>query len=136
VLDGSRGAFAAFPALEQSAARPVGLITWAVHVDGLTAEIRAVAVDADARGRGIGRALFVAAHAALANIGVRAAWLVTTNDNAPALRLYESLGYLVVEVRRGAIDDIRRTIKPTIPLIGHGGIEMHDEIELRVSLAR
>lgn len=111
--------------------RSVGLITWVTEPDGLSAEIRAIAVDAAARGRGIGRALFEGAHGALAASGIRAAWLVTTNDNEPAIHLYESLGYVVVEIRRGAIDEVRRTIKPSIPLVGHGGIEMHDEIELR-----
>lgn len=111
--------------------RPVGLITWRAASSDSSAEIRAVAVDPGARGRGIGRALFEAAHDALAAVGVTTAWLVTTNDNAPAIRLYESLGYRVAEVRHGAIDEIRRTIKPSIPVAGHGGVEMHDEIELR-----
>jgi ribosomal protein S18 acetylase RimI-like enzyme len=137
--------------------RPVGLLTWSLGTDarGLdalasdlsgrpgerpggavvdiraanVAEIRAVAVGEDARGRGIARALFEAAHAALAALGAHAAWLVTTNDNAPAIHLYESLGYSLVDTRSGAIDTIRRTIKPSIPLFGHDGVEMHDELE-------
>jgi ribosomal protein S18 acetylase RimI-like enzyme len=114
--------------------RRVGLITWLLERGGTSAEIRAVAVDAASRSRGIGRALFEAAHDVLAGAGVRSVWLVTTNDNAPAIHLYEWLGYRVVDVRRGAIDEIRRTIKPSIPKVGHGGVEMHDEIELRRSL--
>lgn len=113
--------------------RTVGLITWTqaadAHANGGSAEIRAAAVAADVQGRGIGRALFEAAHASLASAGVGSVWLVTTNDNSPAIRLYESLGYRLVETRRGAIDDLRRTIKPSIPLIGHDGLEMHDELE-------
>jgi ribosomal protein S18 acetylase RimI-like enzyme len=114
--------------------RRIGLTTWLVATDGLTAEIRAVAVDAAAQGRGIGRALLEAAREAVAAAGARSAWLVTTNDNAPAIRLYESLGYRLVEVRRGAVDGLRRSLKPSIPLIGHGGVEMHDELELRRDL--
>lgn len=117
------------------APRSAGLITWLVERDGLSAEIRAVAVEGDARGRGIGRALLAAAHVSLADIGVRSAWLATTNDNIGAIHLYESLGYVVIEIRRGAIDEIRRTIKPSIPRIGHGGVEMHDELEMRRPLA-
>jgi ribosomal protein S18 acetylase RimI-like enzyme len=116
------------------AGRGVGLITWMKDADGTAAEIRAAAVAPDQRRRGIGRALFESAHAVLAEVGMLSAWLVTTNDNEPAIRLYESLGYVVTEIRRGAIDEIRRTIKPSIPLVGQGGIEMHDEIELRVTL--
>ena len=116
----------------------VGLITWAQPAEGhgagerlpemARAEIRAVAVPGHARGRGVGRALFEAAHAALTGIGVRSTWLVTTNDNAPAIHLYESLGYRLIETRLGAIDELRRTVRPSIPLIGHGGVEMHDEL--------
>jgi len=117
--------------IAERAEHEVGLITWYLEAGGQSAEIRSVAVDHEARGRGIGRALFDGAHAVLAAAGVRVAWLVTTNDNEPAIRLYTSLGYVVAEVRRGAIDEIRRTLKPAIPLVGHGGVEMHDEIELR-----
>jgi ribosomal protein S18 acetylase RimI-like enzyme len=116
------------------AARRVGLITWHTEPGASSAEIRAVAVDAAVRGRGIGRSLVEAAHDALASAGVGVAWLVTTNDNEPAIRLYESLGYVVTETRRGAIDEIRRTIKPSIPLVGHGGVEMRDELELSKAL--
>jgi ribosomal protein S18 acetylase RimI-like enzyme len=112
----------------------VGLLTWVADALGRTAEIRAVAVDPGARGRGIGRALFGAAHAAIDAAGIERVWLVTTNDNAPAIHLYESLGYEVVDVRRGAIDELRRTIKPSIPLLGHGDVELHDELELAKQL--
>ncbi len=112
-------------------ARSAGLITWLADPDGHAAEIRAVAVDAFARRRGVGRALLGAAHDALGAAGIRSVWLVTTNDNIPAIRLYESQGYRIGEIRRGAIDALRRTIKPSIPLAGHGGLAIHDEIELR-----
>lgn len=109
---------------------PVGLVTWLAASTSGGAEVRAIAVHPAARGRGIGRALFEGAHAELASTGIGSAWLVTTNDNAPAIQLYESLGYRIREVRRGAVDDLRRTIKPSIPLLGHGDIPMHDELEL------
>ncbi len=120
---------------ERRQPRRAGLITWLVERGELSAEVRAVAVEEGSRGRGVGRALFDAAHVALADAGVRSAWLVTTNDNVAAIHLYESLGYVVVETRHGAIDEVRRTIKPSIPLIGHGGVEMQDEIEMRRRLA-
>ncbi|MEO5705322.1 MAG: GNAT family N-acetyltransferase [Candidatus Limnocylindrales bacterium] len=110
---------------------PVGVITWLLERGGLSVEIRAVAVDGASRGRGIGRALFEAAHRALAAADAGSSWLVTTNDNVSAIHLYQALGYAVVEIRRGAIDEIRRTIKPSIPLVGDGGTEMHDELEMR-----
>ena len=129
VLDGS-GLVAELVEAPGGASHRVGLITWHIEPPTASAEIRAVAVDAAARGRGVGRALFEAAHVALASSGIDTAWLVTTNDNEPAIRLYESLGYGVAEIRRGAIDELRRTIKPSIPLVGHGGVAMRDELEL------
>jgi ribosomal protein S18 acetylase RimI-like enzyme len=127
VLEGGSGLLAV-----DAAGSVVGLVTWVRDQD--RAEIRAVAVAASGRGRGIGRALMRATTDALHSAGIRTAWLVTTNDNAPALRLYESLGYAVRGIRRGAVDELRRTIKPGIPLVGHAGVEMHDELELTMEL--
>jgi hypothetical protein len=55
---------------------------------------------------------------------------VTTNDNLAALALYAQAGYRLAAVRSGAIDDLRRTIKPSIPEVGSNGIPIHDELEL------
>jgi ribosomal protein S18 acetylase RimI-like enzyme len=110
----------------------LGLLCWRFDpADRSLVEVTCLLVASGRRRRGIGRALLEAAHDALRDAGGRATWLVTTNDNEPAIHLYESLGYVVTEIRRGAIDEIRRTIKPSIPLVGHGGVEMHDELELR-----
>lgn len=123
VLEGGSGLLAL-----DDAGAAVGIVTWLGREDA--AEVRAVAVVPAARGQGVGRALMDGAARALRSAGFQRAWLVTTNDNTPAIRLYESLGYVVTDVRRGAIDEIRHTIKPSIPVVGHGGIEMHDEVEL------
>ncbi|MCL6631897.1 MAG: GNAT family N-acetyltransferase [Alicyclobacillus herbarius] len=56
-------------------------------------------------------------------------WLITSNDNLAAMRFYLRRGYRFVAVHQGAIDEARR-LKPTIPLVGDDGIEIHDEIEL------
>jgi hypothetical protein len=39
----------------------------------------------------------------------------------------------LIAVHRGAIDEARR-VKPEIPLTGHDGIAIHDELELEVQL--
>jgi GNAT superfamily N-acetyltransferase len=62
--------------------------------------------------------------------------VVTTNDNVRAQRFYARLGFTVAEVRRGAVDEARRTLKPTIGLIGEGGIRISDEIELVLDTLR
>ena len=116
--------------------RGVGLITWTLPHGGDPdgAEVRAVAVGVAARGQGVGRALLVAAEGALRGAGVSRAWLVTTNDNLAALALYQKAGWRLAVLRSGAIDDARRTLKPTLPEIGQHGIPLRDELELAKDL--
>lgn len=113
---------------------PIALLTWAPGI-GSSAEIRAVVVEPGWRGKGVGRLLIEAAHARLAAAGIRHVWLVTTNDNVAALGLYQQLGYRLVELRVGAVDESRRTLKPSIGEIGARGIPIHDELELELELA-
>jgi ribosomal protein S18 acetylase RimI-like enzyme len=119
--------------------RPIGIVSWLVDaagaIPGATAEVRALVVDADARGHGVGRLLIDAAAAALRESGVRRAWLVTTNDNLAALALYQKAGWQLTALRPGAIDDVRRTIKPAIPEMGEHGIPLRDELELELELS-
>ena len=76
------------------------------------------------RHRGVGTALLDALPAA-------PRWCVTTtNDNVDALRFYQRRGFRIREVRVGAVDRSRETIKPAIGLVGDHGIAIHDEIEL------
>jgi GNAT superfamily N-acetyltransferase len=97
-----------------------GMVTYDVRAD--EAEILwIVAVD---RGRGVGTALLEALPRA-------PRWCVTTtNDNVDALRFYQRRGFRLREVRVGAVDAARASIKPSIGLVGEHGIELHDEIEL------
>jgi ribosomal protein S18 acetylase RimI-like enzyme len=135
VLEGGAGAVAEIDG------HGVGLMTWTISggadslpAQGRTAEVRAVAVAATVRGRGVGRALLSSADRALRDAGVRRAWLVTTNDNLTALALYQKSGWLLAELRANAIDELRRTIKPSIPEVGANGIPLRDELELTKAL--
>jgi len=58
-------------------------------------------------------------------------WLITTNDNLHALRFYQKRGFELVTVHRHAVARAR-LLKPSIPLIGHNGIPLRDEIELEL----
>ena len=125
----------------------VGVITWLVENDpaaaratvgatevGGSAEVRALAIASATRGRGFGRALLGAAEEALRAAGVRRAWLVTTNDNLSALALYQKARWRLSALRPGAIDELRRTVKPRIGIFGQHGIPLRDELELQKRL--
>jgi len=108
----------------------VGIVSWLADDSGAEAEVRALVVAADARGHGAGRLLIDEAAAALRGAGARRAWLVTTNDNLAALALYQKAGWRLTALRPGAIDEHRRSIKPSIAFAGEHGIPLRDELEL------
>lgn len=115
--------------------RMLGLACWKRDAaDPNVAEVTCLVVAAGQRRRGIGRALLDAAVAALGTEGARRIWLVTTNDNLAALRLYQQAGFRLSALRAGALDEVRRTLKPSIPEIGEHGIPLRDELELELAL--
>jgi ribosomal-protein-alanine N-acetyltransferase len=63
-------------------------------------EIPSVAVDANYRRRGAARAIVEAAFSDASQRGVRKVFLEVRQSNAPALALYESMGFLNVGVRK------------------------------------
>jgi GNAT superfamily N-acetyltransferase len=98
-----------------------GMLTYALGDDG---EGEILWLNAVHRFGGVGTALVDALPPARR-------WVVTTtNDNVDALRFYQRRGFRFLEVRVGAVDAARSTLKPAIPLVGDHGIELHDEIEL------
>ena len=115
--------------------RMLGLACWKHDAgDPTVAEVTCLVVASGQRQRGIGRALLDAAVAALAAEGASRVWLVTTNDNLVALRLYQQAGFRLTALRPGAIDEARRTLKPSIGELGASGIAIHDELELELAL--
>jgi ribosomal protein S18 acetylase RimI-like enzyme len=107
--------------------RIVGVAIYALDQD--RAELAAIAVASDYRLVGIGSALIEAVAAAVGAQGGRELWLVTTNDNVDALRLYQRRGFYLARLHARAIDRARG-LKPTIPLLGRYGIPMRDELIL------
>jgi len=104
-----------------------GVATYALRGD--RAELAAIAVSVDHRFAGIGSALIEAVASTVAAKGGRELWLVTTNDNVDALRLYQRRGFHLSALHARAIDRARES-KPTIPLLGRYGIPMRDELIL------
>ena len=97
-----------------------GLLTYRADDDAC----EVVTIDAFEARRGIGSALMDA----ILSLGHRRVWLITTNDNVPAQRFYERLGFRLVLVREG---ELRRSrgLKPEIPHVGIGGVPIRDELE-------
>lgn len=109
--------------------RIAGLVTY--HVAGSECEI--VTIDSVLEGRGIGTALIAAVEQVAREQGCRRLWLITTNDNIPALRFYQTRGFVLAALYRDAVSE-SRVLKPQIPLLGHDGIPIRDEIEFERDL--
>lgn len=106
---------------------PSALLTY--HVSGDDFEV--VTLHAALKGRGLGSLLLEIARQKALGLGCRRLWLITTNDNAPAIAFYKSRGMRLVAVHRNALHESRR-LKPEIPLTGIGGVPIEDEIEFEV----
>jgi ribosomal protein S18 acetylase RimI-like enzyme len=83
---------------------------------------------------GVGTALVRRFLEEAAAAGASGAWVVTTGNNHAALALYERCGFEVAGVRRGAVDDARRRLKPTIPDVDGVGRPIRDEVDLTIAL--
>jgi GNAT superfamily N-acetyltransferase len=107
----------------------MGLITY--HIDGGSCEI--VTLDSLAEGKGIGTALIEALHDRAVDLACDRLWVITTNDNLPALRFYQKQGFRLTALYPGVVDESRR-LKPSIPLAGYADIPIRDEIQLGIRL--
>jgi GNAT superfamily N-acetyltransferase len=106
-----------------------GLLTY--RLDGDQCEI--VTLNSLAEGRGVGSALLAAARESAGTAGCRRLWLITTNDNEPAIRFYKRRGFALAAVHADAVEASRR-LKPEIPRIGIGGVPIRDEVEFELLL--
>jgi ribosomal protein S18 acetylase RimI-like enzyme len=102
---------------------PVGI----VYFDADGADVEVVYIEAVSKHQGVGTRLLDAVDA---RTNARRVWLVTTNDNLDALRFYQRRGFRITDVRPGAVDEARRTLKPSISEVGAFGIPIRDEIVL------
>ena len=107
----------------------VGLITYQI-VDK-ACEI--VTLDSWRENFGIGTALIEAVNQEAQKKSCQRLWLITTNDNLPALGFYQKRGFQLVAIHANAIAKSRQ-LKPSIPQIGINGIPIRDEIELEIRL--
>jgi 2-oxo-4-hydroxy-4-carboxy--5-ureidoimidazoline (OHCU) decarboxylase/GNAT superfamily N-acetyltransferase len=116
--------------------RPIGLAS--VHeTPGKGMEL--VALLSDQGGKGAGTALLETARQVAAASGHHRLWLVTTNDNLPAIHFYLRRGMSVATVHVGAVE-ADRALKPEIPERNQeNGLPIRDLVEFELageSLAR
>ena len=109
----------------------VGLLTYRPSGD----EWEIVTVDSLREREGIGTALLKAVRNAAISAGCRRLWLITTNDNLPAMQFYEAFGFVRKAVYLGAVTVVSRKLKPEIPMTGVGGVPIRDEVEYELSIA-
>jgi len=116
-----------FGAFEES--QVVGLITY--RIDGDECEI--ITIDSLREGAGTGTALIEAVKKVAREAGCQRLWLITTNDNLPALRFYQKRGFVLAALYPNALEQSRK-LKPGISFVGIDGIPLRDEIELEMVL--
>lgn len=104
---------------------PSALLTYCV----MNAELEVVSLHAAIAGRGLGSHLLASARQRARDQHCRRLWLITTNDNEPAIAFYTRRGMHLAAIHRGAIAESRK-LKPEIALFGVGGRAIEDEIEL------
>jgi ribosomal protein S18 acetylase RimI-like enzyme len=109
--------------------RPVGCALWR-EIEG---DAELVVIVTTYRGAGAGGALLDAVVEFARANGWSRLWLVTTNDNTDAIRLYQRAGWEWVAFHRDSVTD-SRPLKPELPESGAHGIPIRHEIELEYPL--
>jgi len=113
------------------AGRRVGLLTYRPDGPGRLEISALLAVEP---GVGVGSALVRELLTIARDAGAHEIRVTTTNDNLTALSFYQRRRFRLVELRAGAVDASRRTIKPSIPETGEDGLPLRDELELGLEL--
>jgi len=96
-------------------------------------ELEIVTLHAATGGLGLGSRLLEAARKYACDLRCRRLWLITTNDNEPAIRFYQGRGMRIAAIHYGAIAESRK-LKPEISLFGVGGRPIEDEVEFELLL--
>jgi ribosomal protein S18 acetylase RimI-like enzyme len=81
------------------------------------------------QGRGAARALIVAVAEVARTEGAARIIVATTNDDLPALGLYQRLGFTITEVRVGKLLEHHGGVEP-----GFAGIPVRDEVRMELRL--
>jgi len=83
--------------------------------------------------QGIGSALIQAVKSVAKDANCKYLWLITTNDNTPAIRYYQRYGFSLTAVHINSMETARK-LKPGIPLNGIDDIPIKHEFEFEILL--
>lgn len=115
--------------IERRGGEIVGLITY--HVEDGAMEI--LTLNSTLEGSGIGSSLVITAIETARHNGCRRVWFTTTNDNLKSISFNQRLGFRMVAIHVGVVDEARR-IKPQIPQFGERGVRIQDEIVMELGV--
>ena len=101
--------------------------------EGRGGEMEILTLNSTLEGERIGTSMVLEAIATARREGCPRICLTTTNANLRAIGFYQRLGFRLVAINRGVVDEARKT-KPEIPETGEGGIPIHDEIVMDLEL--
>lgn len=107
----------------------VGLLFYDVK-DGM---LEIISLNVLEQRRGIGSSLIQSAIQEARSLKCLRIWVITTNDNIPAIEFYQANGFKIAAIHKDALIESRK-LKPEIPLIGIDGVTIKDEIELEKKL--
>ncbi len=106
-----------------------GAITYNIEED----ECEIVTLDCKIRNKGFGTKLISKVIENAREKQCRRIWLITTNDNANAIRFYQKRGFEWVGFYKDAMEKSRQ-LKPEIPEFGYDDIPIKHEIEFELIL--
>jgi N-acetylglutamate synthase-like GNAT family acetyltransferase len=110
--------------IAESQGKPIGLLTY--RIEDTQCEI--VSLNSLLEKRGIASTLLDAVEKEATHHGCRRLWLITTNDNIPAIHFYQKRGFTLAALHADAVRAARER-KPEIPERGWDEIPIRDEIE-------
>jgi GNAT superfamily N-acetyltransferase len=91
-------------------------------------ELQIAMIESFNENKGIGSLLIKEIESIANESNIKRIWLIATNDNINAMRFYIKRGFSFRRIDRNSIEEYRK-IKPGIPIIGHYGIPIIDELE-------
>ncbi len=104
-----------------------------LHYDARGEAWEILALDCPRPGAGAGTALVGEVKKMARAAGAKKLTVVTTNDNTAAMRFYQKRGFVLADVRFGAVARSRR-IKPEIPESGEDNIPILHEMVFEMEI--